>query len=299
MNIQWYPGHMTKTKRMIADSLKLCDVICEILDARIPVSSRNPDIHELTAGKPKVIVLNRSDQADPKETAAWVETLRRDAERVIETDGKSGRGVDRFGPAVTAAAQAKLEKAAERGQNPMIRVMIVGVPNVGKSSLINRITRSSRAKAQDKPGVTKGKQWFSVGKNLELLDTPGILWPKFEDPHTGMMLAYTGAIRDEIMDTHELAAKLLELLRVRYPASLTERYKIDLTGSGHDLLTAAAKKRGCIISGGEPDLERISAIVLDEFRGGKLGRFTLETVRDPADSSPASPAAAEAEDNNV
>lgn len=270
---------MTKTRRMITDSLKLCDVICEVIDARIPVSSRNPDIHELTAGKPKVILLNRTDQADPTATAAWKKFLLKESAAVLETDSKTGRGVDQFAQAVTIAAQEKIARLAEKGINPTIRIMIVGVPNVGKSSFINRITRSSRAKTEDRPGVTKGKQWFAVGKNLEVLDTPGILWPKFDDPQTGLMLAFTGAIRDEIMDTEELAAKLLELLAAKYPASIAERYKIETVGSGYDLLVAAAQKRGCIISGGEPDIERISKIVLDEYRSGKIGRFTLENNR--------------------
>lgn len=280
MNIQWYPGHMTKTRRMIAESLRLCDVVCEVLDSRIPVSSRNPDINELTRGKPKVIILNRSDQADPAETAEWSRFFAKDAAAVIETDGKTGRGTERFSAAVMTAARAKIEKAAQKGQNATIRVMIAGVPNVGKSSLINRLARSARARTEDRPGVTRGKQWFSLGRNLELLDTPGILWPKFEDPRTGMMLAFTGAIRDEIIDIEELAANLIMLLASKYPDTVAERYKIEPVGTGYELLAAAAKKRGCIISGGEPDMNRISAVVLDEFRAGKLGRITLESARD-------------------
>lgn len=280
LNIQWYPGHMTKTKRMITDSLKLCDVVCEVLDSRIPISSRNPDINELTQGKPRVIILNRSDQADPSETAAWSQLLQKEASAVIETDSKTGRGVEKFSSAVMTAARAKIDRAAQKGQNPTIRVMIAGVPNVGKSSLINRLTKSSRAKTEDRPGVTKGKQWFSMGRNLELLDTPGILWPKFEDPRTGMMLAFTGAIRDEIIDIEELAANLIGLLVSKYPDAIADRYKIEPEGTGYELLTAAARKRGCIISGGEPDLNRIAVIILDEYRAGKLGRFTLESSRD-------------------
>jgi len=267
---------MAKTKRMIAENLRLVDVVCEVIDSRIPVSSRNPDINSLTGGKPRVIILNRSDQADPAETALWSKKLSGEARCVIETDSKTGRGVNRFADAVRKAAEDKLRRAAEKNTNATIRAMILGVPNVGKSSLINRIVGGRRAKTEDRPGVTRGKQWFTVERNLELLDTPGILWPKFEDPVTGMMLAFTGAIRDEIIDTEELAAKLMELLAERYPKAIEARYKVRPEGSGYDILTAAAIKRGCIVSGGEPDITRISAIVLDEYRSGKLGRFTLE-----------------------
>jgi len=267
---------MAKTKRMIAENLRLVDVVCEVIDSRIPVSSRNPDINSLTGGKPRVIILNRSDQADPAETALWSKKLSGEARCVIETDSKTGRGVNRFADAVRKAAEDKLRRAAEKNTNAIIRAMILGVPNVGKSSLINRIVGGRRAKTEDRPGVTRGKQWFTVERNLELLDTPGILWPKFEDPVTGMMLAFTGAIRDEIIDTEELAAKLMELLAERYPKAIEARYKVRPEGSGYDILTAAAIKRGCIVSGGEPDITRISAIVLDEYRSGKLGRFTLE-----------------------
>jgi ribosome biogenesis GTPase A len=283
VNIQWYPGHMAKTKRMIAESLKLCDVVCEVIDSRIPVSSRNPDINALTAGKPRVIILNRCDQADPAENSLWVQKLSKEACCVIETNSKSGQGVKKFATAVRKAAGDKIKRAAENNRSVTVRAMILGVPNVGKSSLINRIIGGNRAKAEDRPGVTRGKQWFTVGRNLELLDTPGILWPKFEDPTTGMMLAFTGAIRDEIIDTEELAANLIKLLADRYPQAVTARYKVEPVGSGYDILTAAAIKRGCIISGGEPDMERISNIVLDEYRSGKLGRFTLERCIDTDD----------------
>ncbi|MGI6576729.1 MAG: ribosome biogenesis GTPase YlqF [Eubacteriales bacterium] len=283
MNIQWYPGHMAKTKRMIAESLKLCDVVCEVIDSRIPVSSRNPDINALTAGKPRVIILNRCDQADPAENSLWVQKLSKEACCVIETNSKSGQGVKKFATVVRKAAGDKIKRAAENNRSVTVRAMILGVPNVGKSSLINRIIGGNRAKAEDRPGVTRGKQWFTVGRNLELLDTPGILWPKFEDPTTGMMLAFTGAIRDEIIDTEELAANLIKLLADRYPQAVTARYKVEPVGSGYDILTAAAIKRGCIISGGEPDMERISNIVLDEYRSGKLGRFTLERCIDTDD----------------
>lgn len=276
MNIQWYPGHMAKTKRMIAESQRLCDVVCEVIDARIPVSSRNPDISELTSGKPRVIILNRADQADPDQNALWSKKLAEECCCVIETDSKSGKGVQRFAGAVRQAAKEKIQRAAKSGRKVTVRAMILGVPNVGKSSLINRIVGKNRAKTEDRPGVTRGKQWFSVGRDLELLDTPGILWPKIDDPNTGMMLAYTGAIRDVILDTEELAANLIKFLAEEYPDAITARYKIEPVGSKYELISAAAIKRGCIISGGEPDLDRISAIILDEYRSGKLGRFTLE-----------------------
>lgn len=269
---------MAKTKRMILENLKLCDVVCEVLDARIPVSSRNPDIHEITAGKPSIIILNRVDQADPSETSKWVSYFRQESSIVIETDSKSGKGVEKLNNAVMSAASEIIQRAAAKGQNKMIRAMILGIPNVGKSSLINRITKSSGAKAEDRPGITRGKQWFSVSKNLELLDTPGILWPKIEDPNTGLMLAFTGAVRDQTMDLEELAMRLFLLMATRYPQALKDRFKIEPEGTGLELLKAAALKRGCIISGGDPDYNRISIIALDEYRAGKLGRITLETV---------------------
>ncbi|MDR1116825.1 MAG: ribosome biogenesis GTPase YlqF [Oscillospiraceae bacterium] len=280
MNIQWYPGHMTKTKRMIAETLKLCDVVCEIIDARIPLSSRNPDINELTSGKPRVIILNRADMADTNETKKWAEHFSAEGLRVIETDCKSGRGVEKFIPAAKEAVGDLIERYAEKGQFKTVRAMVVGVPNVGKSSLINRITKSKRAKTEDRPGVTRGKQWFSVDRGLELLDTPGILWPRFDDPATGMNLAFTGAIRDEIMDIETLAMRLFEALLPRYSQNLRDRFKIEAAGTGLEMLEAAAKARGCLVSGGEIDYNRIAVIALDEFRGGKLGRITLETAED-------------------
>lgn len=283
MDINWYPGHMTKTRRMIADTLKHCDVVCEIIDARIPVSSRNPDINELTAGKPRVIILNRADQADPKQTKLWSAAFKKEGYFVIETDSKSGRGTERFVEVTMEAVDEVIKRYAERGQAKTIRAMIVGVPNVGKSSLINRITGSKRARAEDRPGVTRGKQWFSVAKGLELLDTPGILWPKFEDKTTGMYLAFTGAIRDEIMDIETLALRLIETLMPQYMDNLIARYKLEPQAdelSGLEVMEAMAKKRGCIISGGEVDYFRIANILLDEYRGGLLGRITLEPLKE-------------------
>ncbi|MDL2288675.1 ribosome biogenesis GTPase YlqF [Oscillospiraceae bacterium OttesenSCG-928-F05] len=281
MRIQWYPGHMTKTRRMIQDQLKLVDIVCELLDARIPLSSRNPDIDELAGDKPRLIILNRVDQADEGETRRWVDYFKGGGFPVLETDCRSGKGVKSFAPEVRRIMRPRLEQDREKGRNRPIRALIVGVPNVGKSSLINRLTGQKSAKTENRPGVTRGKQWFTVERGLELLDTPGILWPKFDDAATGMALAYTGAIRDAIIDTETLAAHLMLLLADRYPAALTGRYKIGPDFSeqnGFDLLEAAARKRGFLISGGEVDTQRMADVLLDEFRGQKLGRITLEPV---------------------
>lgn len=279
MKIQWYPGHMAKTRRMITEQLKNVDAVCEILDARIPVSSRNPDVDGLTAGRPRLVILNRTDQADPNATKQWAAHFRRLGYAVLETDAHSGAGVSRFSAAVRELLKDKLKAYAEKGQaGRVVRVMILGIPNVGKSTLINRIAGRKTAKAEDRPGVTRSRQWVPVDSGLELLDTPGILWPKFEDERVGLNLAYTGAVKDEILDTEELGGHLMALLRDRYPTALTERYRIEpkAEDSGYDLLEKAARKRGFLISGGETDTERMAKILLDEFRGGKLGRFTLE-----------------------
>lgn len=279
MNIQWYPGHMTKTRRMIADQLKHMDAVCEILDARIPISSRNPDVEELTAGKPRLIVLNRVDLADPAGTRRWAEHFRGRGFAVLECNAKDGQGTARFSAAVRELLADKLAAYAERGAaGRMIRVMILGIPNVGKSTFINKVAKRKTARAEDRPGVTRSKQWVPVDQSLELLDTPGILWPKFEDQSVGLNLAYTGAVRDEIMDTETLACHLMEYLGRRYPQALTERYRIETEeqDSGYDLLVKAGKKRGFVLRGGETDTERMAKILLDEFRGGRLGRFTLE-----------------------
>ena len=286
MNIQWYPGHMTKTRRMIVDQLKHMDVVCEIIDARIPVSSRNPDVDELTAGKPRLVVLNRVDQADPEATARWAAYFRGKGYAVLETDAKSGGGTAKFAAAIRSLLADKLKAYAEKGQNRVIRVMILGIPNVGKSTFINRIAGRKTAKTEDRPGVTRSKQWVPVDAYLELLDTPGILWPKFEDQSVGLNLAFTGAVKDDILDVEELGCHLMVYLVQRYPDALMAAYKLpaipereDEEGDvawGYRLLQAAGRKRGFLISGGEIDTERMARILLDEFRGGKLGRFTLE-----------------------
>lgn len=279
MNIQWYPGHMTKTRRMIAEQIKHVDAVCEILDARIPQSSRNPDVDELAAGKPRLVVLNRADQADPTATKSWAAWFRGKGYAVLESNAKEGVGTGRFGAAVRELLADKLRAYAEKGQaGRVIRVMILGIPNVGKSTFINQVAGRKTARTEDRPGVTRSKQWVPVDSQLELLDTPGILWPKFEDQSVGLNLAYTGAVRDEVMDLEELAGHLMAYLDAHYPAALEARYKVvpETGDSGYDLLTKAARKRGFLISGGEADTERMAKILLDEFRGGKLGRFTLE-----------------------
>ncbi|WP_294856753.1 ribosome biogenesis GTPase YlqF [uncultured Oscillibacter sp.] len=280
LNIQWYPGHMTKTRRMIADQLKNVDAVCELLDARIPVSSRNPDVDELTAGKPRLVVLNRADQADPAKTRLWAAYFREKGYAVLECSAKGGDGVERFPAAVRALLADKLRAYAEKGQvGRTMRVMILGIPNVGKSTFINRVAKRKTAKTEDRPGVTRAKQWVPIDQGLELLDTPGILWPKFEDQSVGLNLAFTGAVRDEVIDIETLACNLMSYLAARYPDQLAERYKIQPQpgASGFELLEQAGQKRGFVIRGGEIDTERMAKILLDEFRGGKLGRFTLET----------------------
>lgn len=279
MNIQWFPGHMAKARRMITEDAKSVDAICEIIDARIPVSSRNPDLDSMTGSKPRLIILNRTDQADPEATKRWAQYFRRGGAAVLETDCKTGKGTSAFAGAVRSLLRQKLDDYAARGQaGRTIRIMIVGIPNVGKSTFINRVAKRRAAAASDKPGVTRGRQWITIERGLELLDTPGILWPKFESQTVGENLAFTGAVKDEILDRETLAANLMLRLAELCPDRLTERYKItpEPYMNGFDLLSAAAKKRGFLISGGELDLERMAAVLLDEFRGGKLGRVTLE-----------------------
>ena len=287
MNIQWYPGHMTKTRRMIADQIKNVDAVCEILDSRIPISSRNPDVDELTAGKPRLVVLNRVDQADPEATKKWAAYFRGLGYAVLESDAKSGIGTAKFAGAIRELLAEKLKAYAEKGQvGRMVRVMILGIPNVGKSTFINKIAGRKTAKTEDRPGVTRSKQWVPIDKGLELLDTPGILWPKFEDQSVGLNLAYTGAVKDDILDVETLGCHLMCYLAGQYPDALKTGYKLPALPEreaeendiayGYRLLETAGRKRGFLISGGDVDTERMAKILLDEFRGGKLGRFTLE-----------------------
>lgn len=279
MNIQWFPGHMTKARRQIIADLKLVNAVCEIIDARIPISGRNPDLDELTGNLPRLIIMNRVDQADPKITRAWAEHFKGQGYAVLETDCKSGAGVKSFPAAMRALLRDKLEEYAVKGQKGRaIRAMVVGIPNVGKSSFINRVAKRKAANTSDRPGVTRGKQWISIDGGLELLDTPGILWPRFDNQTVGENLAFTGAIRDEIIDRETLGANLMTRLANEYPDRIAARYKFqpDPAITGFELLNAAARKRGFLISGGEPDLERMAAVLLDEFRGGRLGRMSLE-----------------------
>lgn len=282
MNIQWYPGHMTKTRRQMEADLKLVDAVCEIVDARIVISSRNPDIDSICGNKPRIVILNRLDLADPDATNRWVQYFRNKGIAAVATDCKSRKGIAAFTPAVRQLLQEKIQRDAAKGMAKALRIMVVGIPNVGKSTLINQISGRKGAKAENRPGVTRGKQWVTVDSGLLLLDTPGILWPKFEDPNVGMMLAYTGAVKDGIMDLEELASRLMSLLWQRYPEKVKERYNIDCPGDtpGWELLQAAGKKRGYLLARGEVDTERMAKVLLDEFRGGKLGRFTLETPED-------------------
>ncbi len=279
MNIQWFPGHMTKAQRMIEDNVKLVDAVCEIIDARIPRASRNPDIDRLAAGKPRLVILNRIDLADPALTKRWREYFERQGVSVLETDAKSGKGVGGFVSAVRRLLEAKLREYEAKGQvGRPLRVMILGIPNVGKSTFINKVAGRRAAVAGDKPGVTRGRQWISIDKSLDLLDTPGILWPKFDSQEVGELLAVTNAIKADVVDKETLGANfMLRLCRI-YPDALRERYKIepDEAMNGYELLEAAAKKRGFLVSRGEYDIERMANTLLNEYHDGKLGRLTLE-----------------------
>ena len=279
MNIQWYPGHMTKTRRMIEEDVKLVDAVCEILDARIPIASRNPDIDAICGNKPRMIVLNRIDMADPTLTKKWAEHFRAKGYAVLQTDCKTKKGISGFVPAVRTLLAEKLARYAEKGQvGRPLKLMVVGIPNVGKSTFINQIAGRKGAKAENRPGVTRGKQWITVDQGLELLDTPGILWPRFDSQEVGELLAITGAIKAEVLDRETLAANFMLRLAKFYPDAVEQRYKFrpDPACNGFELLEQAAKKRGFLISGGEYDLERMAGVLLDEYRGGKLGRITLE-----------------------
>ena len=282
MNIQWYPGHMTKTRRQIESDLKQVDAICEIVDARIPISSRNPDIDTICGNKPRIVILNRMDLADPNATKQWISYYKEKGIAAIATDCKTRRGIADFLPAVRSVLKEKIERDAARGMKRAIRVMIVGIPNVGKSTLINQISGRKGAKAENRPGVTRGKQWVTVEGGLLLLDTPGILWPKFEDPNVGLALAFTGAVNEGVIDLEELACRLMELLYKRYPQAVTERYGIELPQGtpGYELLESAAKKRGFLLARGEIHTERMAKVLVDEYRSGKLGRFTFEVPED-------------------
>lgn len=275
-NIQWFPGHMTKTRRLIEADLKMVDAVVEITDARIPQSSRNPILDELVGNKPRIMIMNKCDVADEKATEKWKRYYEKQGICVIVCDCRTGKGINKFLPTVKRLLNDLIERRKARGMiGKALRLMVVGIPNVGKSSFINRMANSKKTKVGDRPGVTRGKQWVSIDRDVELLDMPGILWPKFDDKDVAQRLAFTGAVKDEVVDTAELARSLGELLLCDYPELVKARYKV--SGEG-DILTEIAKSRGMLISGGEPDMERAAATLLDEFRGGKIGRITLDNV---------------------
>lgn len=278
MNIQWYPGHMVKTKRLIKEDIALVDIIIELVDARIPRSSRNPEIDDIIGQKKKLLVLNKKDLADDNITNKWISYYKNNNITAVAVNANKGAGLEQIISLSKEVLKEKLERLRQKGiVNRPIRAMVLGIPNVGKSSLINKISGKTSAKAEDRPGVTRGKQWIRLRKDFELLDTPGILWPKFDDEEIAYNLAFTGAIKDQIMDVEELAFKLIEKIVVIKPQALIERYKLsDIEKEGYKIAEDIGKNRGCIISGGEIDLLRTAQLVIDEFRGGKLGPITLE-----------------------
>lgn len=279
--IQWFPGHMAKTRRMIQENLKNVDMVIEILDARIPVSSRNPEIKKIIGDKPSLIILNKASLADPNMNKLWSEHYSSDNSVCITVDCLTGEGLNNILPAIKTILKAKLEKYEEKGMNRRLYAMVLGIPNVGKSTLINKLSGAKKAKAEDRPGVTKDKQWVSTGIGIDLLDMPGILWPKFEDQTVGEHLAFTGAVKDDILDLELLAMKLCKKLRHDYPKLISERYKLGDIDSyadldDYDFLCAIGKKRGFLISGGDVNTERTANMVLDEYRSCKIGRITLD-----------------------
>lgn len=283
--INWFPGHMRKTQREIKENLKLVEAVIEIRDARIPRSSANPDIEKLCGNKPRLILLNKSDLTESRVTREWMKELSKDNVKAIEVNCLKGKGLNQIKPALEELLKEKLERYKAKGLvNVVIRVMVVGIPNVGKSTFINKMAKNNIAKTGDRPGVTKSKQWIKTPLGIEMLDTPGVLWPKFEDERTALNLAFTGAIKDEIMDTEELSYRLVERLQKHYANGLMARYKIERVFEDPlDTLDAIARKRGCLMSGGHIDYNRIAVILLDEFRGGKIGNISLERVDDVLD----------------
>jgi ribosome biogenesis GTPase A len=280
-NIQWFPGHMTKTKRKIQSSLKLIDVVVEIIDARIPISSSNPDLAEIIQNKPKLVLLNKCDKANKSANQEWVNYYAKKGIKALPVDCKTGRGLNRFIPSVREILSDKFEAQKNKGiKNPILRLMIVGIPNVGKSSFINRVSKQSRAKVEDRPGVTRGNQWYTISNDLEMLDTPGVLWPKFEDEKVGLHLAFTGAVKDQVIDIELLAIDFLYAMLKNITPQFLERFKLkeaDLDGvQAYELLEIIGRKRGMLISGGEIDTERAANLVMDEYRDGKFGNITLE-----------------------
>ncbi|MBO5454209.1 MAG: ribosome biogenesis GTPase YlqF [Clostridia bacterium] len=278
MAIQWFPGHMAKTRKQISEDIKLVDVIYELVDARIPMSSRNPEIDKIAADKPRILLLNKADMADDDINNLWIDYFKKQGVECIKLSCKSGEGIEKIQPLTQKILSEKNRKRKDRGiVDTSIKAMIVGIPNVGKSTFINKLSGRAGAKTGDRPGVTTGKQWITVKGDFKLLDTPGILWPKFEDENVGFRLAFTGAIKDEIMDVEELACRLLEVLSKHYPDNIFERYKIDCEGlDSYDLLEEIGRKRGCVMSGGSINTERCANMLLDEFRATKIGKISLE-----------------------
>lgn len=277
MNVQWYPGHMTKAKRMMQENIKLVDLILELVDARVPFSSRNPDINEMGRQKARIILLNKCDLADEKKTALWSDYFRNQGFQVVQVNSRSGSGLKAIHGAVQEACKEKIERDRKRGiLNRPIRAMVAGIPNVGKSTFINSFAGKACTKTGNKPGVTRGAQWVRLNKQVELLDTPGLLWPRFEDPKAGLRLAMIGSVKDEVLNTEELSFELLQFLRTDYPGVLAGRYGIQEGEDAFTMLSQIAENRGCLLKGGELNLEKAVGILLEEFRSGKLGRFTLE-----------------------
>ena len=277
MHFQWYPGHMTKAKRRMQENIKLIDLVIELVDARIPVSSRNPDIDELGKNKSRLILLNKADLAEDKWNDAWAEYFREKGFFVVKVNSKKGGGLKSIQGVIQEACKEKMERDRKRGiLNRPVRAMVVGIPNVGKSTFINALAGKACAKTGNKPGVTKGKQWIRLNKQVELLDTPGILWPKFEDQEVGLRLAFIGSIKDEILNTEELAAELIKFLNANYPGVLEEKYGVEPSDDAYVLLAGIARSRNCLLKGSELDTEKAALLLLDDFRNGKLGRLTLE-----------------------
>lgn len=277
MHFQWYPGHMTKAKRMMQENIKLIDLVIELVDARIPLSSRNPDIDELGKNKARLVLLNKADLAEDKWNDAWAEYFKKKGFSVVKVNSRKGGGIKSIQRVIREACAEKIERDRKRGiLNRPVRAMVVGIPNVGKSTFINALAGKACAKTGNKPGVTKGKQWIRLNKQVELLDTPGILWPKFEDQEVGLKLAFIGSIKDEVLQTEELAAELIHFLRTAYPEVLADKYDIEMDEDDYVVLNRIAKSRNCIVRGNELDTEKAALLLLDDFRNGKLGRLTLE-----------------------
>ena len=281
MHFQWYPGHMTKAKRMMQENIKLIDLVIELVDARIPVSSRNPDIDEYGKNKARLILLNKSDLAEEKQNDAWAEYFKEKGFSVVKVNSKRGGGIKSIQGVIQEACKEKIERDRKRGiLNRPVRAMVVGIPNVGKSPFINALAGKACAKTGNKPGVTKGKQWIRLNKNVELLDTPGILWPKFEDQTVGLRLAFIGSIKDEILNTEELAMEMIAFLTEKYPGVLEEKYSIEISEDSYECLRRIAESRHCLVKGNELDTNKAAILLIDDFRSGKLGRITLEFPED-------------------